>query len=224
MIDVEYEINAEFQQGALQLADTLDLDEIEAARIMFEARGDADVLGRPLLESSIIRFHQTRKYLLDCFRLMLYLSIDMNVEENIREVFQDVVRRVIQPLEASSNKCSQKFVQRCLKYMEDIRLQLLSLVDKLNGASVLGQTQKFDFLETVEYQRISLVQQHEALGIILHYVVKASYSTLDDFEHILDVLKRADKYDNLLGKHICFKHCLLIESLLLRTFVSTLYI
>jgi hypothetical protein len=83
--------------------------------------------------------------------------------------------------------------------MGDIKVQLLNLAERLNGASVLGETRRPDYLETVEYQRVSLVQQHESLGTIVHYLVKANYSTTEDFGQLLNILRQADKYDNLLG-------------------------
>lgn len=195
--DEEYAINEDFQQTALQFADALDLDEIESARIVLEALADAEVLGRSLLESSIIRFHQTRKYLLDSFRLVLHGSVDPNTPEPIRDTLQDVVSRVLQPQESSGDGPS--FITKCLQKMGEMRTMLQGLTDRLNGASVLGQVQRSEFNETIEYQRASLVQQHESLGTIVHFLVKANYAAPKDFEQILDVLKRADKYDNLLG-------------------------
>jgi nuclear pore complex protein Nup205 len=198
--DEEYAINEDFQQNALQLADALDLDEIESARIVLEALVDAEVLGRSLLESSIIRFHQTRKYILVSFRLVLQASIDLNLPEVIRDALQDVVSRVLQPREGSDDGPS--FITKCLQNMREMKSMLQGLTDRINGASVLGQVQRSEFLETIEYQRASLVQQHESLGTIVHYLVKANYATPKDFEQILDVLKRADKYDNFLGKSL----------------------
>jgi nuclear pore complex protein Nup205 len=46
------------------------------------------------------------------------------------------------------------------------------------------------------------VQQHESLGVIAHYLIKANHAKSNDFEHLLDILKRADKYDNLLGTYL----------------------
>lgn len=197
ILDDEYAINEDFQQTALQIADALDLDEIESARILLEAQDDAEVLGRSALESSIIRYHQTRKYLLDCFRLVLQQSLDLSSEESIRDILQDLVSRIVQPREGGRNR--PMFVQKCLRHMGDIKGQLLNLADKLNGASVLAQTQRSGLLETNEYQRVSLVQQHESLGTIVHYLVKSNYSLTEDFEQLLDILRQADKYDNLLG-------------------------
>lgn len=195
--DEEYAINEDFQQSALQLADALDLDEVDSAKILFEAQDDAEVLGRSLLESAIIRFHQKRKYLLDSFRLVLQVSIDINMIEAIRDVLQAVIGRVLDSQD--NNRNGPGFVRKCLQNMEDMKSMLQNLTDRLNGASVLGQAQRPEFLETIEYQRVSLVQQHESLGVIMHYLIKANFATPHDFEQLLEILKRADKYDNILG-------------------------
>jgi nuclear pore complex protein Nup205 len=179
------------------LADALDLDEKEAARVFFESQDDADILGRSVLESSIIRFHQTRKYLLDCFRLILQQSVDVNIDDNIKEVLQEVVKLVLQTPDNAGN--GPKFVRKCFQSMMDIKSWLQNLTEKLNSASVLGQTERPEFVETIEYQRVSLVQQHESLGVILHYLVKSAFSAATDFEYLLEGLKKVDKNDNILG-------------------------
>lgn len=197
MQDEEFAINEDFQQTALQLADTLDLDEIESARIVLEALTDAEILGRSLLETSIIRFHQTRKYLLDSFRLILCASVDVNIPDPIKDALLEVIIRILQPHDSSTE--GHSFVSKCLQKMGEMKSMLQSLTDRLNGASILGQAQRPDFHETIEYERTSLVQQHESLGVIVYYLVKANHSTPKDFEQILGLLKRADRYDNLLG-------------------------
>jgi len=108
---------------------------------------------------------------------------------------------VLQPQESSADGPS--FITKCLKKMGEMKAMLQSLTDRLSGASVLGQVQRPEFHETIEYQRASLVQQHESLGTIVHFLVKANYAGPKDLEQILDILKRADKYDNLLGMFFC---------------------
>ena len=89
--------------------------------------------------------------------------------------------------------------------MGGIKGWLQNLADKVNSTSVLGQGHRVELLETIEYQRVSLVQQHESLGVIVLYLVKANYSIVADFEQLLDIVKKADKYDNLLGKFTSFQ-------------------
>lgn len=189
----EYSVNGEFQQGALQLADELDLDELDAARTFLEAQGETDASGRPALTNSIVRFHQRRKCVLDCVRLILQLSADINQDDQLRADLRAIVNDIIQP-----GASPTRYTQRCLSSMNDVRAWLQRLAEKLSGASVLGQLERVEVLETVEYQRVSLVKQHESLAIILLYLVKEGHSVVADFEQVLETVRKADKYDNLL--------------------------
>ncbi|KUJ09923.1 uncharacterized protein LY89DRAFT_689819 [Mollisia scopiformis] len=189
----QYSVNEEFKQGALKVADELNIDELDAARICLEVQEETDSSGRSLLTNSIVRFHQRRKHLLDCLRLLVQLSADVNINEGHRAGFQDVVQRIVQPQNGA-----YAFAQKCLGAMKDIKTWLQTLAEKLSGASVLGQGHQEEFLEAIEYQRVSLVKQHESLGVTIHYLVKENRAHSSEFEAVLDVLKKADKYDNLL--------------------------
>jgi nuclear pore complex protein Nup205 len=184
-------VNEEFKQSALQVADELNIDEIDAARICLEVQEETESSGRSLLTNSIVRFHQRRKHVLDCLRLLVQLSTDVDLEA--RPEIQGYVRQILQPQNGPD-----VFAQKCLIAMMDIKGWLQSLAEKLTGASVLGQGQQEEILETIEYQRISLVKQHESLGVTIHYLVKEDYAHEKEFEAVLDVLKKADKYDNLM--------------------------
>lgn len=83
--------------------------------------------------------------------------------------------------------------------MADIKIWLQDLADRVNSANVLYQGQTDEFSETIEYQRVSLIQQHESLGVIVHYLVKGRYSALTNFDSVLLVLRQTDRYDNLLS-------------------------
>jgi nuclear pore complex protein Nup205 len=183
----------------LQVADELNLDELHAAQLFLDAQHEAEESDRPIITCALMRFHQRRKYLLDCLRLILQLSADVNLEESIRADLQKVVNNLVQPWE--SLKDSATYVQKCLSSMGDLKLWLQNLADKLSSASVLGQGQQPELLETIKYQRVSLVKQHESLGIIVLYLVKENHSVVADFELVLATLKRLDKYDNLLREY-----------------------
>jgi nuclear pore complex protein Nup205 len=191
-------MNEEFQQGALQLSDIINLDEVESASIFLETQQDPLAVGSSLLESSVIKFHQRRQYLLDSLRLLLQQNADPEAEENIRDAFQVVIDDVLQKREGPDNK--SKFVRKCLTSMGDIKSWLQGLADKLNSISVLGQASQPEIAAIIEYQRVSLIQQHESLGVILYYLIKSNCASFSDFEQLLATLKAADKYDSLLGK------------------------
>jgi nuclear pore complex protein Nup205 len=80
--------------------------------------------------------------------------------------------------------------------MSDIKTWLQKLAEMSNTGSVTGQ--QSEVLETIEYQRVSLVKQHELVGIIVFYLVKQNYTVLADFELVLETLKKVDKFDSLL--------------------------
>jgi nuclear pore complex protein Nup205 len=194
-----FSVNQEFQQTALQVADDLDLDELDAARICIDSQTESEISGRSLNICSILRFHQRRKYLLDCLRLMLQLADDVDREEDLREGLREVIREIT--LGQGASNCSTIYVQRCLTSMTDIKAWLQKLVDKLNSASVVGKGRQEELEEATEYQRVSLVGQHESLGVIVLYLIKMDYLNVSDFELILETIRTADKYDHLLRKY-----------------------
>ncbi|TVY24924.1 Nucleoporin [Lachnellula hyalina] len=187
----QYAINEEFQAASLRLADDLNIDELDAARLFLDSQNDTS--GQPAHTAAIIRFHQRRKSLLDCLRTISEISADIEQEDNVRVLLQEFVRRIVSPPGSTS-----RYVQKCVSSMGDIKIWLQNLADKVNGASVLGQSQQPDFLETIQFQQTSLVIQHESLGLIVLWLVKLNYSEMADFDLVLDTLKKTDRYDNLL--------------------------
>ena len=201
--DEEYAINEEFKQGAIQLADTLNLDELEAARLFWSAQDDAATLDRSIFHSAVIRFHQYRQYLLECLRLVLLRSLDPGLENeeeglsDTRVVFQEVVALILQPRDKAS-RCQPRFSKRCLSTMGDIKTWLQDLAGRVQSASVLGSIQLPEVVEMLEFQRNSLVRQHESLGAIICYLGKGNNTQLEDFEHLLNTAKAVDRFDDLL--------------------------
>ena len=191
----QYQINEEFQAGSLRLADDLNIDELDAARLFLDSQDEIDISGQPAHTASIIRFHQRRKSLLDCLRTIVQLAADIDQDDVVRDVLEDFVRRII-----LTGGSATRYIQRCLLSMGDIKAWLQSLADKLNGASVIGQAQQPDFLEAIQFQQTSLVTQHESLGLIVFWLVKLNHSVMADFDLVLETLRTADRYDNLLCK------------------------
>ncbi|KAJ8069121.1 hypothetical protein OCU04_002795 [Sclerotinia nivalis] len=210
-----YKINDDFKQGTYQLADELNLDEVEASQIFFDAQDDADATGRSILSCSIIRFHQRRKLLLDCLRLTLQqdaeLESNSEQEKELKAYLEQIITESIrnEPTTTTTSGAATPittsnaptFISKCISAMGDIRHWLQKISDKVSSVSVLGQPSQPDLLEIMEYQRHSLVKQHELLGVIILYLVKANHSVEGDFELLLGILKKADKYDNLLVHH-----------------------
>jgi len=192
-----YSINEEFKQGALKVADDLDLDELDAARIFLEVQDETDSSGRSAITNAIVRFHQRRKHLLDCLCILFRMSVEDEDDDqpDVKAYVQGIVSQIIQ-----TQAGSPTYIKRCFTSMGDIKTWLKVLAEKLSGAAIINQGQQQDVLETIEYQRVSLVKQHEALATLAFYLAKEKNATSADFENVLETLRLADKYDNLLCK------------------------
>lgn len=198
----EYSINEKFQQDALLLSDEIDIDELDAARCLLDSHDDPSVLGRSLLECGIIRFHQQRKYLLDALRLLLELDgrgDEVDESSSLESIQAFVASRLFQ----SGPNGSKRLVPKCMAAMTKIRTWLQRLGDKIAAAQTLSQGTPggmSEEMETVEFSRLSLIQQHEQLGVILCRSIEKRQAEIPDFLDFVSTLKKADKYDTLLGK------------------------
>ncbi|CAJ0541851.1 Ff.00g082570.m01.CDS01 [Fusarium sp. VM40] len=198
----EYSINDNFQQDVLTFSDEVELDELESARCLLESQEDPDTLGRSLLECAIIRFHQQRKYVLDIVRLLLELEglgDDIADTEALESVKLYVAERLLQPSMGADT--TKRIVPRCMASMREIKAWLQKIGDKIAAAQTLGQTTTggvSEQMETIEFSRVSLMQQHELLGVILCRSIEMRQGSTQDFLDFVSVLQRVDRYDALL--------------------------
>ncbi|KAM4068158.1 eukaryotic nucleoporin family protein [Hirsutella rhossiliensis] len=196
----EYTINDKFQQDVLLLSDEIDLDELQAARCLLDSQDDPPVLGRTLLECGIIRFHQQRKYLLDALRLLLeFDSAEEDVDESsaLESIKMFVAGRLFQ----AGPKGAKRHVSNCMSAMARIKALLQNLGDKIAAAQTLNQgvaAGLTEEMETIEFSRLSLMQQHELLGVILCRCIEKRQAEVSDFLEFVSTLKKADRYDALL--------------------------
>ena len=198
MSDDEYEVSNEFQEVATQVADELELDEIAAARIVLDSQKDITVLGRTHRVCALIRFHQQRRFLLDCIRLLLELSRPDEVPEEIEDWLVSILNEFILGTEPSAQ--ARKIVPRCMAAMRDVRAWIQKLADRVAGAQILGNAEQEEFREVIEFSQISLVQQHELLAVITCHAIDRRVATKQDFTEFLANLKKVDRYDYATGK------------------------
>ncbi|KAJ5408802.1 hypothetical protein N7509_002685 [Penicillium cosmopolitanum] len=195
--DVEYSINGDFQQGALLLADALDLDELEAAVLFLAAQEDSQRLDRPPLIAAIMRFHERRHYILECLRLVLRESFEVE-HESTHIMMQETVSFVLDIKNGAPMNNASLFARKAMDSMGSIEKWLSLLGDQLQKASIVGQEGDADIMEAIEYQRRSLQQQHESLSAILFYLFKSTYLSSEDLRVLVNILKKIDRFDGLL--------------------------
>jgi hypothetical protein len=212
----EYQINNEFVDDTLRVADELDLDELEAARLLLDAsaEGDPEAWGRPLWECGMLRFHQERRFLLDCMRLLIEIAADEDIEDNLLDVFGGIVEHQVFGVAEPGAKAGEvssrdvKMVPKCTQAMLAVRQGLQSHVERMTAKSMLQQasllTKVGEQQEVYEFVRISMVEQHELLAVILCSAIEKRHAEVKDFKEFLAGLKKADRYDHILGKLFCF--------------------
>lgn len=183
----------------LLLSDEIEIDELEAAKCLFESQEDPSIIGRSLLECGIIRFHQQRKYALDSARLLLELtSLEDEPDEtrNLEGIQTYVEERLFQLAS------KPRTIPTYMSTMARIRTWLQKLGDKMAAAQTLGlagPNRMSEEVETVEFSRASLIQQHELLAVIMTRSIENRLANSSDFDDFIATLKKADKYDTLLG-------------------------
>lgn len=188
------------------MADDLDLDELEAARILLDcdAEGDSEIQSRPLWECAVIRFHQERRYLLDCMRLILEIAADDELEPGLQDAFGAIAEEKVFGVPSPGSRPAgavKKVVPRCMEAMQSVRSMLQGMVEKATARNLLqqGGMVRPENQETYDFSRSSLVEQHECLAAILHAAVEKRHATVDDFKDSIKLLKRVDRYDHFLG-------------------------
>lgn len=180
----------------MQLANGLDLDEVEAARLLLSSQRDAEGLDRSSISSAAVRFHERRQLLLECLRLVLRRSADPDAEEEQRDVLRQSVALILEIKDGPARNGSL-YAQKCLTGMASIEKWLQALGDRAQGVLTLGQTSNPEDDEMLQFQQASLGQQHESLGAIITFLVKANYTGVEDFYKVLEHLPSLDKWNSL---------------------------
>ncbi|KAH8705422.1 nuclear pore complex subunit Nup192 [Talaromyces proteolyticus] len=198
--DAEYAINSDFQQGALQLADALNIDEVEAATLFMSAQEEAQQLDRTPLITAIMQFHERRHFLLECLRLIFQESSNPE-REDIQELMQSTIAHVLQTKQGSLRNAFD-FTKKCLSAMEEVEKWLTLIAEQIQKVSIVGQADDVDIMEAIEYQRSSLSQQHESLGAVVCYLFKGSYASSEDVRLLLNRVRKLERFDMILIHYI----------------------
>ncbi|KAJ6071460.1 hypothetical protein N7499_009474 [Penicillium canescens] len=196
----EYEINSDFQQGALQLADALNIDEIQAAFMFLKAQRDGLLIGRSPLIAALMTFHEHRSYALSCLRLIFKLSFDYELS-SLQTVMQTALTHVL-GIKNGPLRHASEFARKALKSMSDIEEWISLLGEQLQKATTLDQELDPDIMEAIEFQQSCLQEQHESLGAIVCYMFKGSFTSSEDVRFLVQQLKKEDRFDGLLIHYV----------------------
>ena len=207
--DDDFAVNEDFRQQAIQVADALDLDEVDSAKLFFDALQDAESLDRPPLACSIFLFHELRQYSLECLRLLFHKASDEEIDDEISDGLKNFISLLLQT-DNGRPESGSTFWQRCIDQMTDVERKLHHITDRVHTISMTDQGQAPEFAELMEFQRSSLVTQHASLGAIAYWLVKANHLNLEDLRYLMTRLRLFERYDVILVHYLpCLFHSLL---------------
>ena len=189
-------MNEEFKESTLQLADSLDLDEVESAQLLFHAQDDVETFGRSHVACAIIRFHEHRQFLVECLRLILKCSVDVEIDEGIRDILRQFVGLILETKDGPARNASL-YAQKCLLEMGNNERWLQALGERQQGNLALGQGITLGNDDIIVFQQQSLEQQHESLAAVITYLIRGNRTGVEDFYKFLDHLRSLDKWNNL---------------------------
>ena len=190
----EYEINEAFQQGALQVADILDLDEVEAARLFVDVQLQSSVPTQSSTFRAVTAFHERRDALLQSLRLILQASQEFDNDDGRQLQMQDIVSRILETKDRPRPDGSV-FTGKCIRAMHETESWQIKVLEQIQKASLLGLSQCPELPAILEFQRVSLSKQHEALGACLCLLFKAGYTRVHDLHSMLEALQRFDRIE-----------------------------
>ncbi|KAI8932148.1 hypothetical protein NX059_011031 [Plenodomus lindquistii] len=192
----EYEVNQDFQQQTLELADALDLDELDAAALFLGAQHEAQEIDRSQLQAAVLRFHRRRETVLVCLRMLMKTALD-NGETVVdsQETLQRAVHIILGVADGANLASAYGFWVKCLTSMESVEKWLQFIAERIQSTQVVGQVPLPGFVEIMTLQRQSLTRQHENLAAICTHMIKAGYVNLDNYRSLLARARTLERHD-----------------------------
>ncbi|KAM3423192.1 hypothetical protein BST61_g642 [Cercospora zeina] len=189
--DVQYIVREEFRDAAIAVANELDLDEVEAAKLCIQAQIDGSATDAALPLRAMVRFHEQRATLLDCMRLLLQLGIDADAasDEEQTEAFSEVGRKIVEGRGQKGNEEKRAnpsaYWRTCVDGLGDIESFIKKMSDDRDRLAVTELSASPDQNEALRAQRYLLTRQHEFLAAIMSYLVRGRFVQPEDYRIFL---------------------------------------
>ncbi|KAF2762610.1 nuclear pore complex subunit [Pseudovirgaria hyperparasitica] len=203
--DGEYSVNDDFREQSIQLANTLDLDELESAQLLHTASKESNELDRPPFFGALIRYQQRRHFLLECLRLVIKISQEGQEDDELHDdVTQnlEIVKREIYNTRTGNAGNGVLFWKKCLAAMGEIEKRLQDLHDRYIKLSMMERSPSAEIEELIKLEKASLTRQHESLAGICCYMTKETSPGIDGFSVTQEAAKRLDKHDAILIHYV----------------------
>lgn len=166
-----YKVNQAFVENAVQLADSLNIDELIAAEILYYASSnERNSLGTSYLDSAIVAYYTRRDYILQIITYYLCSSItnDTNSAEGSASgsitVLPNDKKKIIEEISKRDNFS----INYILKSFKAIEQELIGIKESVERSKLLGTYHDCSpEMKTINYRRNLLFKQYQLLGEIL---------------------------------------------------------
>ncbi|TKA29165.1 hypothetical protein B0A50_03675 [Salinomyces thailandicus] len=172
--DVEYKINDDFRQAAILVADELDLDELESAKLCIEASPeDLSQVDVALPYRALLRFHDYRLTLLQCLRLILQQRDELgDLAEDQKALFEAVADDLFKGTDGRAE--GSTIWRKCVAGLSEVENALKKVDDHAQTALMTGQALDEQTAEAMALQRLFLSRQHEAIASIMTTLLRVA--------------------------------------------------
>ncbi len=186
--DQKFQLNQEFINDTIILAEDLNLDEIIAAKFLQQGALLSDQYDRSVLESAYYVFHKRRTYILECLKLIISYAFDSAMEGQAQSLLSEFLKNICKS--ADPKRPGFEFSGNCISEDVNIQERLKELNEKENRFRYHNNAQA---LEIVHVRRDFYLQEHMCLVQILSYLIKKGQVGWREMKNIFDVLKTKEK-------------------------------
>jgi nuclear pore complex protein Nup205 len=190
----EYGINEEFRHISTALKTALEIDEVEAAKILISDYGGDISADADFIAQSVCSFHDRRDLVLQNLRMVLQLSQDGDIEEDIKLNLQDVVKHILE-IDTGVVGNASLYTNKCLATMKILQIRQLTVANQIQNRPVSGQLANPEQFAILEFQKASFFKQHEALGCILAYLFRGDYNNQEDLRKLVNAANDWNRMD-----------------------------
>ena len=197
-----FKVTDDFRHAVLQVSDELDLDELETVQLCLPLastteRSTATNFGF----RALIEFHKHRALLLDCLRLLLQHTVDLDTEEQYDQWFQEKARMILRGPHGQLGDQAW-FWRKCVAGLAEIEDFLRKVEAHRQTAVMTGQQDNALLEEALITQRMLLTRQHESLCTVLSYIVRGSSPNAQDYSAFLNKCAQLDSTSDITVHYI----------------------
>lgn len=196
--DEECELNKEFIDDALRLADHFNLDEILAGQYLYAGCESTAELDRDAYHAALFICMTTRKLLLDTFRVCLDEAISQGDRTGTGSILLTFLHRVIGPQDV--------FIPLCCTALEALEAQVRSLDESQNRDRLLGTWSSQDDHDS---EIAALKEQHENICAIMAKQYRLNAGDAHSYLDVVRSLKNVSHWDSFVSHRLITILCVL---------------